>query len=602
MAMLIYFFCLRDNGKWFMIGLMKIIKGISAAQGIAIGKVYFLLDDTLRVPEYEIKESEISNEINRLKNASKKAKEDLLNIKNSIVPENGVDKSGFIDAHLLMLEDPELIARVTSFITNELKNAEWAFNEAIKEYIDILAGVDDEYLKERIFDIRDMARKVLNNLLYVKRVDLADLSEEVIVVAHELLPSDTLSMNKKMVKGIATDAGGKTSHTAILARAFEIPTVLGLSNITAEVRNGDKIIIDGASGTVIIKPDKKTLKKYSIKLSNLQKKEEELLDLKMLPAETKDGKKIFMGANIEIPEETESALLHGADGIGLYRSEFFFLGPDENASEENQFQAYSRVLKGMENKPVTIRTIDLGGDKGLPGTSYFEEQNPILGWRSIRFCMANQEIFRTQLRALLRASTHGRLNIMFPMISGVEELDTVLEFYDRVKAELDNENIDYDHNIPVGIMIEVPSAAMTADILARKANFFSIGTNDLIQYTIAVDRGNEKVAYLYEPFHPGVLRLLKNTIDGAHSQGIPVSMCGEMAGDPYASVILLGLGLDIFSMSSLSLPEIKDIIRSVSMFEAEELVGTVFEMKSYKEIDSFVKGWMNERFDFLERE
>ncbi|HAK44693.1 MAG TPA: phosphoenolpyruvate--protein phosphotransferase, partial [Spirochaeta sp.] len=327
----------------------------------------------------------------------------------------------------------------------------------------------------------------------------------------------------------------------------------------------------------------------------------ELLNLNMLPAETKDGKKILLKANIEIPEETESVLSHGADGVGLYRSEFFFLQPGKLASEEEQYEAYSQVLSSMGNKPVTIRTIDLGGDKMLPGVGYFEESNPILGWRSIRFCMTRKDIFETQLRALLRASVHGDLRIMFPMISGVEELDQVLEFYELVKYELEKEGAEINSNVPLGIMIEVPSAALTADILARRVKFFSIGTNDLIQYTIAVDRGNEKIAYLYEPFHPGVLRLLKTIIEGAHSQSIPVAMCGEMAGDPYVAVILLGLGLDIFSMSSFSIPEIKNIIRSVSMVEAEELVGTIFEMKTYHEIDRFVRGWMDERFEYLKQ-
>ncbi|MDC7125244.1 MAG: phosphoenolpyruvate--protein phosphotransferase [Spirochaetales bacterium] len=581
---------------------MKILKGISASQGIAIGRVFFYLDEYLKVPEYKICESEIDKEIERLNKAIKKTKKELYKLKESMGGDKGISESGFLEAHILMLEDPELLKRIKTIIKKEYSNAEWALNKTIQEYIEILSASQDEYLRERAFDIRDVAKRLLANLLYKNRIDLSDIKEEVILVAHELLPSDTLAMDKRMVKGIATDAGGKTSHAAILARAFEIPAVLGLGNITAEVRNGDKIIVDGTTGTIIIQPDEAALELYRNKLFEWQKKEVELLDLKTIPAETKDGKKIFLMANIEIPEETESALSHGADGIGLYRSEFFFMQPGKFASEEEQYQAYSKVLSSMENHSVTIRTIDLGGDKMLPGTNFTEEPNPILGWRSIRFCMGNREIFETQLRALLRASVHGQLKIMFPMISGVEELDDVLALYNQVKRDFDNKGVEYDHNIPLGIMIEVPSAAMTADILARKVKFFSIGTNDLIQYTIAVDRGNEKVAYLYEPFHPGVLRLLKMVIEGAHSQSIPVSMCGEMAGDPYAAVILLGLGLDIFSMSSLSIPEIKNIIRSVSMIEAEELVGTIFDMKSYREIDRFVRGWMDERFEYLRRE
>ncbi len=581
---------------------MKKLHGISASQGIVIGKVFFHLDEYLRVPEYRLKPEEVSGELARLEVAVKKTKEELIQLRNSLHVENSLNEAGFLDAHILMLEDPELSEQIKIKISKEFCNAEWALYETFKAYMELLKGATDEYLKERIFDIRDVARRVLGNLLYKKRVDLTDLTEEVILIAHELLPSDTLTMDKRMVKGIATDAGGKTSHTAILARAFEIPAVLGLRNITAEVKNGDQIIIDGSRGTVIVQPDEETLEFYRKKLTVWQKKEIELLNLNQLAAETRDGRKILLKANIEIPEETDSALSHGADGIGLYRSEFFFIQPGEFASEEEQYQAYKRVLMSMGDRPVTIRTIDLGGDKILPGTAYFEETNPILGWRSIRFCMTRKDVFETQLRALLRASVYGNLRIMFPMISGVEELEQVLEFYELVRIELDKEGVEFEHNIPLGIMIEVPSAALTADILARKVKFFSIGTNDLIQYTIAVDRGNEKIAYLYEPFHPGVLRLLKMIIEGAHSQSIPVAMCGEMAGDPYAAVILLGLGLDVFSMSSFSIPEIKNIIRSVSMTEAEELVGMIFEMKSYKEIDQFTRGWMNERFEYLKQQ
>ena len=579
--------------------VMKKINGLSASQGIAIGKVFYYLDEYLRVPEYQVKQEEVNVELARFEVAIEKTRDELIELKDSIKNEKNANEAGFLDAHILMLEDPELTKQIVSRIKTKFYNAEWALFESVKEFIDLLQGSTDQYIKERTFDIRDVARRVLGNLLYKKRVDLTNLNEEVILIAHELLPSDTLTMDKRMVKGIATDAGGKTSHTAILARAFEIPAVLGLRNITAEVKNGDQVIIDGTAGIIIIQPDEETLEIYRNKLSAWQKKEVELLNLNQLAAETRDGRKILLKANIEVPEETDSAISHGADGIGLYRSEFFFIQPGEFASEEKQYQAYSRVLSSMENRPQNIRTIDVGGDKILPGTAYFAETNPILGWRSIRFCMTRTDIFATQLRALLRASVHGNLRIMFPMISGVEELEQVIAFYNEVRSELDAKGVEFDHNIPLGIMIEVPSAAMTADILARKVKFFSIGTNDLIQYTIAVDRGNEKIAYLYEPFHPGVLRLLKMIIEGAHSESIPVAMCGEMAGDPYAAVILLGLGLDVFSMSSFSIPEIKNIIRSVSMVEAEELVGMVFDMKSYNEIDRFIKGWMDERFEYL---
>ncbi len=582
--------------------IMKILKGIPASQGIVIGRVFFYLDENLRVPEYTISKKDIATEEKRYLDAVARTKSDLLQLKSEVDSGTATSEIQFIDAHILMLEDPELTGQIKKKINDKLHNAEWALYETFKDYIEILKSSSDEYLRERTFDIRDVAKRILDNLLYKERINLKNLNEEVIVVAHELLPSDTLSMNKRMVRGIATDTGGKTSHTAILSRAFEIPAVLGLSNITAEVRNGEQIILDGTTGDVIVRPDDDMLKLYRMKLQQWQRKEVELLNLNRLPAETKDGKRIMLTANIEIPEETESVKAHGADGIGLYRSEFFFMQPGIIPSEDEQYQAYKRVLTSMGNLPVTIRTIDLGGDKLLPGISTSDEANPILGWRSIRFCMSRKDIFRTQLRALLRASVHGNLRIMFPMISGAEELDRVLEFFSEVQAECSADKIKYNKDIQLGIMIEVPSAALTADILARKVQFFSIGTNDLLQYTIAVDRGNEKIAYLYEPFHPGVLRLLRMIIEGAHSQSIPVAMCGEMAGDPYAAVILLGLGLDVFSMSSFSIPEIKSIIRTVSMSQAEELVGTIFEMKSYREIDRFVRGWMDDRFKFLKQQ
>jgi phosphotransferase system enzyme I (PtsI) len=395
------------------------------------------------------------------------------------------------------------------------------------------------------------------------------------------------------------DAGGKTSHTAILARAFEIPAVLGLSEISKTVATGDHIIVDGNRGRVIVNPSGKSIETYRETQAEWHRREVSLMDLNDLPAETRDGKLISLEANIEVPEEVESIFAHGADGIGLYRSEFLFLKPGHLPTEDEQYEAYSRVLKSMGDKNVTIRTLDVGGDKVVPELEGMNEKNPILGWRAIRFCLSHLELFKTQLRALLRASVHGNLRINFPMISGLEELNRSIEILEEVKHEMDTAGIPYAENIPLGIMIEVPSAALTSDILAKKVSFFSIGTNDLIQYTIAVDRGNENIAYLYEPFHPGVLRLIKTIIENGHMHGIPVGMCGEMAGDPLASVILLGLGLDEYSMSAFGIPEVKRIIRSVSMAEAEELVGEVMEMRSFYEIDAYVKKVMEERFDIV---
>jgi phosphotransferase system enzyme I (PtsI) len=432
--------------------------------------------------------------------------------------------------------------------------------------------------------------------MFRDRISLADLQEEVILVTHDLMPSNALAMNSRMVKGIAMDAGGKTSHTAILARSFEIPAVLGLSEVTRSVTSGERIIVDGNRGRVVTQPDEKAVKRYLRVQSEWRQHEVQLMGLNELRAETRDGKLIQLKANIEVPEEVDAVLSHGADGIGLYRSEFLFLRPGGLPTEDEQYEAYTHVLEAMNDAPVTIRTLDVGGDKISPDLREAKEKNPILGWRAIRYCLANPDLFKTQLRALLRASVNGALRIMFPMISGLEELSRAYEVLEEVKEELRNEEVSFDEEVPVGIMIEVPSAALTADILTHKADFFSIGTNDLIQYTIAVDRGNENIAYLYRPFHPGVLRLLKSVIDAGHTGGIPVAMCGEMAGDPDAAVVLLGLGLDEFSMGAVGIPEVKRIIRSVALSEAEEIVGNVLEMRSADEIDKYIRDTMEKRF------
>ncbi len=578
---------------------MQKLNGISASPGIAIGEVFFYLDENIKVPQYAIDRNEVESEKKRFWEATERARNELQMLKENST--SGIDKDPgqFIESHILMLEDPEFTGNIEKNLEKHLRNVEWILFEEMDSLINKLDSSDDVYLKERTLDIHDVSKRVLNHLLFRERISLADLDKEVILVTHNLLPSDALGMYKGKVKGIAMDAGGKTSHTAILARAFEIPAVLGLSNITQVARTGDDIIIDGNQGVVIVNPDRATKRRYQNTLKAYHQREIELLTLNDLPAESKDGKLVQLMANIEVPEETESAIAHGADGIGLFRSEFLFLRSNRLPSEDEQYEAYTNVLKAMGEKCVTIRTLDLGGDKRIAGMKKLEEANPILGWRAIRFCLSHKDIFRSQLRALLRSSVHGNLKIMFPMISGVEELDMALAELEEAKASLRKDGIDFVHDVPVGIMIETPSAAMTSDILARQVSFFSIGTNDLIQYTIAVDRGNERIAYLYEPFHPGVLRLVKVVIDHAHAAGIPAIMCGEMAGDPHATVILLGLGLDGFSMSAFSIPEVKKIIRTVSVWDAEELVGTISDMRSVVEIDDYVNNWMHERFDIV---
>ncbi len=578
---------------------MEKLTGISASPGIAIGKVFHYLDESIKVPGYRIVKEEIVSERKRFCIAIAKARDELEALKADSSSEMGEDQSKFLDAHLLMLQDPDFTGNIERNIESKLRNVEWILYEVIAGLVQKLESSTDAYLKERTLDIHDVSKRILNHLLFRERISLGDLEEDVILVTHNLLPSDSLALYKGKVRGIALDVGGKTSHTAILARAFEIPAVLGLSSITQHARTGDEVIVDGNSGTVIVNPDSSTRQKYQRSSRAYEEREIGLLSLNDLPAETRDGKLIKLMANIEVPEETESVLAHGADGIGLYRSEFLFLGPNGLPAEDVQYEAYSRVVKGSGGKSVTIRTLDLGGDKTISGMPGIEEANPILGWRAIRFCLSQRDMFLVQLRAILRASVHGTLQIMFPMISGLEELDKALGLLEEAKESLRNSGEEFDDNIPVGIMIETPSAAMTSDILARRVDFLSIGTNDLIQYTIAVDRGNERIAYLYEPFHPGVIRLIKVVIDHGHAAGIPVSMCGEMAGDPVATVVLLGLGLDVFSMSAFTIPEVKKIIRTVSLWDAEELVGTIEEMWSVVEIDEYVNNWMHDRFDIV---
>ncbi len=579
---------------------MKTLKGISASPGIYIGKVYLYLDDNIQVPKYEIENEDVEQELERFHVAAEKAGDEIRDLQEQTNSTMGTEESRMLDSHLLMLKDPEFTKKIEQNLRNDKMNIEYVLYKTIKELVKMLESSTDSYLKERTIDIHDVAKRVYNHLLYRDRISLADITEEVALVTHNLLPSDALTLNGSAIKGIAMDAGGRTSHTAILARSFEIPAVLGLSSITDYAQMGDELIVDGNTGTVVLNPDDETRKKYKSWMKEWQRREAQLLTLNELPAETKDGKHILLKANIEVPEETESVLAHGADGIGLYRSEFLFIQPNGLPSEEVQFEAYSKVLKEMDGHGgVTLRTLDVGGDKVIPGLEGLDEKNPILGWRAVRFCLSRKDIFKTQLRAMLRASVYGDLRIMFPMISGVEELDNVLDILGEVKDDLRKEGIAFKEDMLLGIMIEVPSAALTSDLLAKKVDFFSIGTNDLIQYTIAVDRGNEKIAYLYEPFHPGVLRLIKMIIQNAHEASIPVGMCGEMAGYPLASVLLLGLGLDVFSMSSFTIPEVKKVVRSIAVSEAEELVGIVMEMKSAEEVHTYVRKWMHERFDLI---
>jgi phosphotransferase system enzyme I (PtsI) len=492
----------------------------------------------------------------------------------------------------MMLEDTEFQSQIKARLESERENIEWVVWEISREIASKMLSSPDAYFRERAVDIADVSHRMIHKLQGAKEFSLEDLTEDVILVAHDLLPSEALVMNKERVKALALDMGGYTSHIAILARAFGIPAVLGLSSITKEVNAGDILVVDGEAGQVIVNPGKVSLVKYHEAGEQYERKRGELHSLAELPAETTDGHRVALKANIELPEEADQAARYGAEGIGLYRSEFLFLTPGQAAEEEVQYQAYSRVLGAMGDLPVTIRTLDVGGDKVSPNIQPSADKNPLLGWRAIRMCLALPDLFKTQLRAILRASVHGNVKIMFPMISGIEELEQALVMLEEAREECRQKKQRFAKNIEVGIMIEIPSAALTAGILAQKSDFFSIGTNDLLQYTLAVDRGNEKVSYLSQPFHPAVLRLLKMTIDAAHARGIKAAMCGELAGTAFAAPLLLGLGLDEFSMAASSIPLVKGIIRGAALEECRALAEKALASASYKQTRSMVDAWL----------
>jgi len=566
------------------------LKGIAVSGGIGIGKVLTISKDELSIPKRKIAHDEISREIYRLEEALIATRREISNLQKKISKEIGFDHGRIFEAHFLVLEDRVLIEDVIKQIKNKKINVEYAFSLSVKKYVDTLLRLNDEYLRERVIDIEDIARRVLRTMLKEKATSLSELKEKVVVVAHDLAPSQTASLPKENILGFVTDIGGRTSHTAIIARTLRIPAVVGTETATENVKSGDKIIVDGSSGEVIVAPTDKVLKEYE-KKSTLYAKEIKAIHIpKALRAVSKDGKELIVSANIELPEELPLVKQYGAEGIGLYRTEYIFLGRRDLPSEEEQYEAYRAVAKRVKPHPVVFRTIDIGGDKFLSRPEVPHEMSPFLGWRAIRFCLARPEIFKAQLRAILRASVEKNANLMFPMISGIEELKSAKNILEECKQELRKENKRFDEKLPIGTMIEVPSAALTADALAKESDFFSIGTNDLIQYSLAVDRANEKVAYLYEPGHPAVLRLIKQVIEVAHENRIWVGMCGEMSGEPIFSFLLLGLGLDEFSMSPPQIPKIKELIANVSFKEARGIALKALNLLTAKEVESYFQG------------
>ncbi|GHV91086.1 phosphoenolpyruvate-protein phosphotransferase [Spirochaetia bacterium] len=558
------------------------------------GKAFLYVESEFpEITRYSLHKNQVDPELKRLDKAIADAMADLKVIHERAVREMSKDQADIFAAHIMMLEDQDFIDQLHGRLKETLQNAECVVSDIARGMMQKMMASPDPLFRERAVDINDISKRILNQLLEIKQVSLAELDRDVIVVAHDLLPSEVLTMNKSRVKGIVMDGGGRTSHTAILARAFDIPAVLGLSTATREISNDDILVVDGVAGQVTVNPDKRDLNAYKKADTQYRKKQDEFNAIRELPAETTDGCRVTLKANIELPEEAEQVLHYGAEGIGLYRSEFLFLTPGQAAEEEMQYQAYSQVIKALGDLPVTIRTVDIGGDKILPDFQVTaNEKNPLLGWRAIRFSLALPELFKTQLRAILRASVEGNVRIMFPLISGIEELEQARALLVEAKAECRARKQPFADNIEVGAMIEVPSAAMTADILAEGSDFFSIGTNDLIQYSLAVDRGNERVNYLAQPTHPAVLRFLKMTIDAAHKKGIKAAMCGELAGDSSVTALLLGLGLDEFSMAAQSIPHVKRIVRGVSMKSCRKLAEEALKGTSWIQNATLVKAWM----------
>ena len=567
-------------------------KGTGASPGIALGKALVIEHSELVIEKKTIEN--IDKEIQKLESAVKVSKEELTKVKEKALAELGEHEAEIFEAHLLVLEDPELIGSAISKIRDEKVNADYALNEIKEMFVAMFDSMDIEYMRERAADIKDVTNRVLRHILGIKVVDLAELDEEVVLIAHDLTPSDTATMNKNMVLGFLTDIGGRTSHTAIMARTLEIAAVVGLNDITKKVKDGDYIVFNGDTGEVIVNPDEETKAKYASLKEEFEEYRKSLELLKGQASITTDGRHVELAGNIGSPNDVEGLIKNDAEGVGLYRTEFLYMDKEDSfPTEEEQYEAYKAVLEGMNNKPIVIRTLDIGGDKELP---YFEmeaEMNPFLGYRAIRLCLDRKDIFKTQLRALYRASVHGKLRIMFPMISSLEELLDAKEVIKEVLKELDAENIAYSNDVEVGMMIEIPSAAVISDVLAKHVDFFSIGTNDLIQYTCAVDRMNQKISHLYNQFNPAVLRLIKMVIDNAHKEGKWVGMCGESAGDQRMIPILLGFGLDEFSMSPISILPARKLITSLSYADMQKFADEVLAMGTAKEIKEYVDKTFN---------
>ncbi|NGP46305.1 phosphoenolpyruvate--protein phosphotransferase [Bacillaceae bacterium SIJ1] len=567
--------------------MSKLIQGIAASNGIAIAKAFIL-----EAPDLTFESKTVDNpakEIERLVQALEVAKSELEVVREHTKNTLGNEEAEIFSAHLLVLSDPEFIEPIQEKIKAEKTNAEQALDQIATQFVSMFETMDNAYMKERAADIKDVTKRVMAHLLGVTIVDPSTISEEVVVISDDLTPSDTAQLNKQFVQGFVTNVGGRTSHSSIMARSLEIPAVVGTSSVTEQVAEGTLVIVDGINGELLVSPDEATIKEYQKKRARYEEKKAAWATLKDEPTQTADGVHVELAANIGTPADLEGVLANGAEGVGLFRTEFLYMGRHELPTEDEQFTSYRKVLEGLDGKPVVIRTLDIGGDKELPYLELPDELNPFLGYRAIRLCLDRPDIFRTQLRALLRASVYGNLKIMFPMIATLEEFREAKALLEEEKEALLAEGIEVSNTIEVGIMVEIPSTAVLADQFAKEVDFFSIGTNDLIQYTLAADRMNEQVSYLYQPYHPAVLRLIANVIDAAHQEGKWAGMCGEMAGDEIAIPILLGLGLDEFSMSATSILPARSQLLETNKQDAVKAKADMLSFSTTHQVEAFVR-------------
>lgn len=571
------------------------ISGILASPGIVFGKALVLKEEQIVLDKRKISDDEVESEVARFYKGREAAAAQLTAIKEKARQTLGEEKEAIFEGHLMILEDEELEEEIVSYLKEHKVTADVAASVVIDQQVAMLSDIDDEYLKERAGDIRDIGNRLLKNILGMNIIDLGEISEKSILVAYDLTPSETAQLNLDNVLGFITDIGGRTSHTSIMARSLELPAIVGTNDVTSRINTGDYVVLDAINNAVYVNPTEEEIARLRALEQKYKEEKAELIKLKDLPAVTLDGRQVDVCANIGTIRDIDGAERNGAEGVGLYRTEFLFMDRDQLPSEEEQFQAYKAVVEAMKNRLVILRTMDIGGDKDLPYMNLPKEMNPFLGWRAIRIALDRREILIAQLRAVLRASAFGKLAVMFPMIISVEEVRELKAVLETLKQQLREEGKDFDENIQVGVMVETPSAAVNAKFLAKEVDFFSIGTNDLTQYTLAVDRGNELISHLYNPLTPSVLSLIKQVIDASHAEGKWTGMCGELAGDEKATILLLGMGLDEFSMSAISVPKIKKLIRNVNYQDAQDLAKEVLQQPTAEDIEQLIANFLAEK-------